>query len=497
MATPETDLAPEEEAAEKQKLSLQLKVDSPSACKRHVTVTIPRADIERYFTEAFDDLVPKAEVPGFRAGRAPRKLVESKFREQMSQQVKGSLLMDSVSQASDECKFSAISEPDFDFEAIELPAEGPMTFEFNIEVRPEFELPEWKGLKLERQVHDYTDEEIDRHLQTLLARYGRLTNKEGAVEAGDHVTLNITFKDGEQVVSQVEHQTVAVKPTLSFSDGNLAGFDQLVVGAAAGDRRTARITIGNEAEKEELRGREVEAELEIVSVKRLELPELTPGFLDRIGGFEDEDELRDAVAQELERQLAYYQQQRIRQQVAAQLTQGANWELPADLLRRQARRELDRAVLELRRNGFSDDVIRRHANQLRQNSQATTERALKEHFIFERIAEDQKFEAEAADYDAEIRLIALQSNDSARRVRARLEKRGQMDALRNQIIERKVIDLITSEAEFRDVPFEPRKDEDSTVAIDHAISGHSDEGEIPEAKYGGDTEDLRNPAERG
>ena len=227
MATPETDLAPEEEAAEKQKLSLQLKVDSPSACKRHVTVTIPRADIERYFTEAFDDLVPKAEVPGFRAGRAPRKLVESKFREQMSQQVKGSLLMDSVSQASDECKFSAISEPDFDFEAIELPAEGPMTFEFNIEVRPEFELPEWKGLKLERQVHDYTDEEIDRHLQTLLARYGRLTNKEGAVEAGDHVTLNITFKDGEQVVSQVEHQTVAVKPTLSFSDGNLAGFDQL------------------------------------------------------------------------------------------------------------------------------------------------------------------------------------------------------------------------------------------------------------------------------
>src|SRR5690349_19596795 len=121
MATPETDLAPEEKAEEKKKLALQLKVDSPSACKRHVTVTIPRADIDRYFSEAFDNLEPKAEVPGFRAGRAPRKLVESKFREQMSQQVKGSLLMDSVSQASDECKFSAISEPDFDFEAIELP----------------------------------------------------------------------------------------------------------------------------------------------------------------------------------------------------------------------------------------------------------------------------------------------------------------------------------------------------------------------------------------
>ena len=69
-------------------------------------------------------------------------------------------------------------------------------------------------------------------------------------------------------------------------------------------------------------------------------------------------------------------------------------------------------------------------------------------------------------------------------MRAKLEKQGQMDALRNQIIERKVIDLITSEAKFEDVPFEPEPDE--TVAIDHALGGHSAESDIPEAKYGAD-----------
>ncbi len=496
MATPDTELAPEEASEkEKPKLALEVKVDKPSACQRHVTVTVAREDIERYFTEAFDDLAPKAEVPGFRPGRAPRKLVESKFREQMSNQVKGSLLMDSVQQASDECDFSAISEPDFDFEAIELPEEGPMTFEFDIEVRPEFEVPEWKGLKLERQVHEYTDDEVSTHLAGLLSRYGNMKSKTDPAEAGDHVTLNITFKDGDEELSRVEDHTVEIKPTLSFSDGNLEGFDKLVVGAKAGDRREAKVTISDEAENEALRGKAVAANIEITEVRRLVLPEMTPAFLDRIGGFEDEEELRDAVRGELERQLSYHQQRKIRQQITAVLTKNANWELPPDMLRRQGRRELERAVLELRSSGFSDDVIRQHQNQLRQNSLASTERALKEHFIFERIAEDHEIDAEPQDYDAEIMLIARQSQESPRRIRARLEKRGQMDSLRNQIIERKVINLITAEAEFVETPFEAEKDE--TVAIDHAISGVEHEDEIPEAKYGGDAEELRTPAERG
>jgi len=184
----------------------------------------------------------------------------------------------------------------------------------------------------------------------------------------------------------------------------------------------------------------------------------------------------------------YYQQKRIRQQITAHLIKDAKWDLPEDLLKRQYRREFDRAVLELRSAGFNDDAIRTYQNQIRQNSLNTTATSLKEHFIFERMAEDEKIDAVEADYDAEIRAIAAQSQESQRRVRARLEKRGQMDALRNQIIERKVIDLITSHAEFSEVPFEPQKDD--TVAIDHAISGQQEEADIPAAKYGGDVEEL-------
>ncbi len=487
--TPDTENEPAEtaKAEEKAKLKLEVKVNKPSTCERHVTVTIPREDIERYFTETFDELVPKAELPGFRAGKAPRRLVEKQFRDRAGDQVKGKLLMDSMAQVSEECDFSAISEPDFDFEAVVMPEEGPLTFEFNIEVRPEFDMPQWQGLSLEKPAHEYNDEDIDRNVRKLLAKYGQLVPVEGEAQADDHVVLNATFRKDGQDLSSLSEETVQLKKILSFADAKIEGFDKLMIGAKAGDKKTIDVTISNDAEEESLRGQTVQAEFEVMDVKRLELPELSHAFLDRIGGFEDEDELRDEVRKELERQLDYHQQQKLRQQITRELTKTAKWDLPEKLLKRQARRELDRAVMELKSAGFTDDIIQQHANQLRQNSLKTTEMALKEHFILERIAEDNKFEAEPADYDNEIRQIAAQSGESARRVRARMEKRGQIDTLRNQIVERKVINLITEAATIKDIPLElPSQD---TVAVNFAI-GEKQEVSIPEAKPGGEEQPI-------
>ena len=174
----------EEEA---EPLDLKVDIKSPSACERHVTVTIPRDDIDRYFDDAFGEMMPTAAVPGFRIGRAPRKIVEHRFRDEVSDQVKSSLLLDSLEQISEEQRFTAISEPNFDLEAVEVPEEGPMTFEFTIEVRPEFDMPEWKGLKLKRPVREFTDADVDEQLEQMLARYGQLVPFEGAAAAGDYV----------------------------------------------------------------------------------------------------------------------------------------------------------------------------------------------------------------------------------------------------------------------------------------------------------------------
>ena len=465
------------EGEERPKLEMDVKIDSRSACERHVTVTIPRAEVDRYLDLAYSDMMDKAVVPGFRAGRAPRKLVQLRFRKEVGEQVKGALLMDSLEQISESHELSPISEPDFDPTAVEVPETGPMVFEFDIEVRPEFALPNWKGLKIERPVRDFNDKDIERQMKDLLAKHGRLVPHEGAADTGDYLTLNITFKDGENVISSVSEEVIRIRPTLSFRDGKVEGFDKLMKAVTAGEKRVGQAKIAADAPNQALQGKTISAEFEVLEVKKLELPELSKSFLEQIGDFESEADLRDAIKDMLERRLKYEQQKRARQQILAALTEAANWELPPALLKRQSQRELERALLELRRSGFSENEIRLHENELRQNSRVNTARALKEHFILERIAEEEKIEDQPDDYDTEIALIAQQSGESARRVRAQLEKRNLMDTLRNQIIERKTIDLILEHSDVKEVPYEMEGDE--AEAVDQAAAG--EEVEIPEA----------------
>jgi len=481
MSSPDIE-NPEIESSEEsaQKLSLEVKVDAPSSCQRHVIVTVSEEDIQRYFDVAVADMAPGAEVPGFRKGFAPKKLIEKRFRNEVKDQVKGSLLMDSMTQATDEQSFSAISEPDFNYQVIELPDEGPLTFEFDIEVRPEFDLPKWKGLKLERPTKEFGREDIDKHLLQVLGRYGQLVPHEGAADAEDYLICNLKFRHEGKQIDHAEEESIRLRDVLSFQDAKWEEFGKEMTGAKAGDKKTATIKISDEAANEQMRGKDVELEIEVLEVKRQELPEMNETFLKTIGGFESEGDLRDFVQQDMQKQLTYHQQQRLRQQITEKLTADADWELPPELLKRQAGRELERAVMELRSHGFGEDDIRTHENELRQNSMASTRRALKEHFILERIAEDENVEDSPEDYDQEVLSIAQQRGESPRRVRAKLEKGGMMDVLRNQIIERKVIGLITDEAEFTEVDADLQGS--NTTGVDISICGEGEEVAAPTAE---------------
>ena len=486
--TAQVDTA-ETEEQEPQELQLEVTVDTRSECERHISVTVSRDDIDRYYDKEFTELMPTAQVPGFRLGRVPRKLIEARFRKEVAEKVKGELLMDSLAQVSEEESLSAISEPEIDLDAIEIPEDGGLTFEFDLEVRPEFELPKWKKLKIDKPSRDFTDADIDRALQNVLANRGRLVPHDGPAEAGDYVTANLTFRHGDQVLSSASEEVIRIRPVLSFRDGKIEKFDKLMAGVKAGETRQGKAELTEEAPNIALRGKTVEADFEVLEVKKLELPQLDDELLDELGGFELEADLRDAIKDQLTRQMEYEQRRLAREQITAALTVAADWELPQEMLKRQSHRELQRAVMEWQRSGFSEDEIRAHENEIRQNSQVSTARALKEHFILERIAEEEEIDADESDYNQEIALIASQSNESPRRVRARIEKSGSMDVLRNQIVERKVVERILEHAKFKEVPYEFEGSQ--TEAIDQEAGGGG-ESDIPEAK-----EESAGPAPGG
>ena len=100
--TPEPDV---EQEATSTSLHLDVQIESPSACQRHITVTVAREDIDRYFDDAVSEMMPTVAVPGFRVGRAPRKLIEARFRKDVADQIKGSLLLDSISQVTEDEDF--------------------------------------------------------------------------------------------------------------------------------------------------------------------------------------------------------------------------------------------------------------------------------------------------------------------------------------------------------------------------------------------------------
>ncbi len=468
-----------ETAAER--LDLQVKIDKPGACERHVVVTISRKDVDRYFKKAFDDLGPKAEMPGFRVGKAPRKLLESRFREQITEQVKSSLVMDSLQQITESGEFSAISEPDMDYGAVEIPKSGDFTFEFKIEVRPEFDTPNWKGLKLTRPAHKITDKDVDEQLSKTLTRFSEGEPVDGEAMVGDSLLIDIDFSFEGRPLSRIEEEKIILRSKISLSDAIIEGLDKLMVGVKEGESRTTIVKISDSSPNEELRGKSVDAEIHVIEIRRLSVDDLREPVLKALG-FDSVVELRTFVRDELLKQQVYFQQQEIRKQVTAELTKGAQWEMPKEMVNKQADRELQRKALELQRSGFGESEIKSFLNASRRNAIDATVGALREHFVLEKIAEDLKIEATSDDYDQEIDLISENASTSPRKIRARLEKTGQMDALRNQIIERKVIEMVTAEAvvtDKEDASFLRKMPEES--AIEFVIAPA--ESDIPEAKY--------------
>lgn len=473
-----------ENAEEPTLLQLDVQVNSPQACVRDVVVTVPENEVKRYLKDAYDELVPEAQVPGFRNGRAPRRLVEKQFKDRVTEQVKGKLLMDSLTQVTDNQEFSAISEPDFDYNSIPDPGEGTFSFQFSIEVRPEFETPSWKGLELTKPVETIDDEAVTKAIDRILTERADYEATDEPAAIGDKLIVSIEFKEGDNVLSTLEEENITLAEALSLSDGVCKSFGKDVAGKKEGDSVTTSVTLG-ETDGDGDGERTITADIQLVEVLKLEGTELTDAMLEELGDFESQDELRDFIKDSLVRQAEYRTQQSVRQTVTNLLAESVNFELPEDLVRRQSSRELQRRILEMRRNGFDDTTIRGIVNALQQNARASTESALREHFVLEQIAEEESIDAESQDFEDEIELISKQSGQSQRRTRARLEKSGEMDSLRNQIVERKVVELIVEQAKVTEEEVSSDADDPNkgSFPVSHSALGNKDGSEIPEAKY--------------
>jgi trigger factor len=425
-----------------EKLRQEIEIRDVGPCKKHIKVIVNREQIDQRFNERYTELVrsDQPQVRGFRPGKAPRKLIEKQYRDSVSEEVKTQVLMASLEQLADEQRIAPLSPPDLDPHAIFIPKEGPFIYEFDIEVRPEFDVPNYKGLRLRRPIHTFTDAEIEAEQKRLLEPHGQVVPKEGdppTVALNDYVTADVVISFHGREINKLMETRVRVEKVLALSDGVAADFGSKMVGAKPGDVREVEITLS-------------QALFTIKEIKETRLPELTPELMEQVFGVSSPELLHEFVRIVLERRLEYTQRQEARAQVLEKLASEANWDLPQDLLRRQASRTLSRRILEMKNAGMTDERIAGRRRILEQDVLKNTASALKEHFVLQKIAELEKIEIEDDDIDREIERIADQSDESFRKVKARMEKEDMMETIAADLLERKSLDLILNDAIYED-----------------------------------------------
>src|SRR5215212_9790889 len=147
-----------EEQPEKLEQTVEMKDVGP--CKKHIKVTVARKDIDKRLDEKYAELVGDSIIPGFRPGKAPREIVVRKFKKDVEDQVKAQVLLGSLEQLAEENDIAPLSPPNLNPNTIVIPDKGDFVYEFEVEVRPSFDLPEYKKLKLKRPVKTYNDEDV-------------------------------------------------------------------------------------------------------------------------------------------------------------------------------------------------------------------------------------------------------------------------------------------------------------------------------------------------
>jgi len=429
--------------------SISLEDAGPGTKK--VTIEIPEVRIQDTLEQQFKELRKEAAIPGFRPGHAPRKLIERKFSDDVREQVRSQLIRDSYQEAVEKNSLNVLGEPEFEnTEAIKLPESGPLKYTFSVEVQPDITLPDLKGLKIKKPKVDVTDENVQQAYNNLRDQQGALVPVEDrGVIAKDFLSADVQIKaDGAEIVHQHDAQLVA-RP------GRVAGvqvdeLDQKLDGMKPGEKREINVHVPEGHADEKLRGKDVVIEISLKDIKKLEPREVNQEFLDELG-FANDQELRDALREQLVERIGADVQQAQREQVHAHLLQNVNVELPTKLSAKQTERVVNRRAVSLMTRGMSQDQVVSNLEKLKEGAVEEGARELKLFFILQKLAQDQGVDVDEAELNGRIAMMAAQRGERPEKMKQEMNKDGSLMNLYIQTREQKAVDNVIKGAEIEEV----------------------------------------------
>lgn len=462
---PEGAEGEEKSLQDKLKEVVDVQVEDLGGLRKKMTVTVPREAIDEQLDEQYGQMRTEATVPGFRKGRAPRRLLEKRFGNEVKSTIVQQVLGSGYLAAVDKAALKVIGDPliwakpkgsDSEelvdvqkaLDLVKLPEDGPLTFSCEIEVRPEFELPDLENIPLTKPVVTITDDDVTNQLNRYRMSRGtyEVVHEDGTVQADDMLYVDLKMSCDGTVLKQLEMVRMAARGQVI--DGvTLERLGDTLAGAKVGETRMASGQIPDDYAKAEYRGKQADFEFKVREIQRLKLPELNEAFFKGLG-FENESDFREYIRKDLESRVGEQIRQAMAAQVYKYLEEKTSFELPPRLSERQADRVLVRHMVELYRQGIPPAEVEKRIDEIKTSSRELAAREMKRFFIMEKLAEQfEDVEVTEGEINNLIATIAYRQGRRFDRVRDELAKGGGLTNLYLQIRDEKLIDRLVKKAQ--------------------------------------------------
>ena len=439
-------------------LDVEIKITETAPCTKRIAIKVPASEVDARLELALSAYLADAALPGFRKGKAPRALVEKRVGGALLNETRGQLMSEAYSKAIQDNKLTPISDPrPVDGETVPELARGKdFSFTVEIEVAPEFATPDFSTFEVKRPTIEVTKDHVDGEILRQSYRFGTPSRIDGPFDRLDRMlgkaTVTIEGRDGTYF--ETDKALCVVPAEEDEGKGQLLGLifddlDKALLGKKVGDTVTVSMTGAEGHEREELRGKKISVQYQVLEAERI-APRLGKELAEMYG-VETEEIFREQVRDALEQRRDGEQRAAMREQIAEQLIAGVDFALPAKVSEEQVSRTLEQQRMELLSRGLDANAVENRLAEMRGSSEKAAKDRLKLFFIMSRLA--QHFNVNITDQELNGRIAFMASQQGVRpeQLRKQLEQSGRMGEVISVIRDAKVGDRIISQAKISDI----------------------------------------------
>ncbi|MFC7336749.1 trigger factor [Haloferula chungangensis] len=441
---------------------MNITVDKQPNCTATLRVEVPSDAVNSERERILSAYASQAKIQGFRPGKAPRKVIEARYKNSISEELQERLVRKAFDEAlqKEALKVLNFGNP-ADFS--ENP-DGSVSFNSTLTLAPEIELPEYKGVAVKEPSAEISDEDINKNLESLRERFAEYEDIEDrAAENGDLAVLDYSSTlDGQPLEEAVGKSVGYLSSREGFwmkldEQSFLPGFTAQLVGAKPGDEKEITVTVPEDFPVADLRSKELVFAVTVKELKKAVLPELDDELAAKLTGGKSLEELKSLLTQQMSaekrRKIDDYKVNQIVEHFNSQV----DFELPEALLRQETQSQADSLVQRGAQSGMSEEELAAQQAEIFATAGVQARTNLKTNFILQEIAHKENIIVNDQELVQHLASIATQRKENPKKFIKQLQKEGRIPGIRNSMLIGKAIDFILEHATVEEVSGEPEE----------------------------------------